>query len=61
MSKFIYVFTEADRDALLALGCRLLPCNTEQDTYVLINDLPEPILFSKTGEIKFSMSDTLLF
>lgn len=61
MSKFIYVFSEADRDTLLALGCKLVPCNSQPDVYVLLNDLPESILFSKAGEIKFGMTNTLLF
>lgn len=61
MSKFIYVFSETDRDILLALGCKLIPCNSESGVYVLLNDLPESILFSKTGEIKFATTNTLLF
>lgn len=37
MDKFIYVFSEDDRDYLLKNGYDLIPCNTNTGMYVFVN------------------------
>lgn len=58
MSKFIYVFNDNDKQALLDMNYDLLKCDIEQGIYIFANK-PQK-LFSAKG-IAFALSDTLTF
>lgn len=58
MEKFIYVFCEEDRDALLSLGYQLLKSDNDQDMFVFVNQ-PEQ-KFSKL-RLPFLNTDKLTF
>lgn len=58
MDKFIYVFSKPDRDWLIKHGYTMFQSNENKDMYVFIND--GRMDFSNQ-EIRFALSDTLLF
>jgi len=58
MPKFIYVFSEEERDKLCSLQYEMLKCDTSKHIYVFLNK--ERKDFS-CNEIKFALSDTLTF
>lgn len=58
MPKFIYVFSEEERDKLCSLQYEMLKCDTAKHIYVFLNK--ERKDFSR-NEIKFALSDTLTF
>lgn len=58
MKKFIYVFSESDRDTLISQGYILLKADNTQKMYVFKNK--EELCFSMNNET-FILSDTLTF
>lgn len=55
--RFIYVFSEQDRDELTMAGLKLLGSDEKTHTYIFINDTAK---FAK-GPGVFVLSDTLTF
>lgn len=58
MKKFIYAFSESDRDVLLSQGCTLLKADNTQKIYVFKNK--EELCFSM-NDGTFALSDILTF
>lgn len=58
MEKFVYVFSEADRDTLLSLGFTLMKSDDLQHTYVFEN---KDILNFETSKMRMVFSDTLTY
>lgn len=58
MAKFIYVFDEKGRDALLAQNYEMLKCNEQKHIYVFINQ--ERQTFAQE-DFKYALSDVLTF
>lgn len=58
MNKFLYVFSEKERDKLLELGYNLIKSDTECDIFVFENQ--DKLSFSQKT-IKAAPSDTLTF
>lgn len=58
MNKFLYVFGETERDALLLLGYNLLKSNTDRNIYVFADR--NDYRFDR-NTIKAISSDTLTF
>ena len=57
--KFIYVFTESDRDFLSALGYELLKQCHDKPIWVFVNKEDE--MFSTFSTCSYVLSDTLTF
>lgn len=58
MPVFIYVFSEQERDKLLAMKFEIIKCDRERHVYVFLNS--ERLDFTDT-DIKYVLSDTLTF
>ena len=58
MSKFIYVFSEEDRDRLISQGYALIKSDVRQGTYVFENK--DTMIFD-LHSVKFVYSDTITF
>lgn len=58
MPKFIYVFSEQEKDKLLAMKYEMIKRDKEKHIYVFLNK--ERLDFA-LGDIKYALSDTLTF
>lgn len=58
MNKFLYVFGEKERDALLLLGYNLLKSDTDSNTYIFED---RNNFFFDKNTIKAASSDVLTF
>lgn len=58
MPSFVYVFNQADRDALLLMGYELLQSDIQKHMYVFANSERYDITYAK---IQYVLSDTLTF
>ena len=58
MEKFLYVFSEDDRDGLLARGYTLLKSDEKNEVYVFANQTEMSFCIA---DISFVRSDTLTF
>ena len=60
--KFIYVFSEGDKDSLLCMGFSLLHCDVDRGIYVFLNrgrlDFCEAQVLNK---VPYVVTDTLTF
>lgn len=56
MKKFVYVFSEKDRDMLLERGIKLVQSDEEKKFYIFVN---EPAVNFALGNTSFVLSDTL--
>ena len=57
-NRFIYVFSQDDRDLLSSLGFVLLKSDDEASIYVFINDERRNF---EAYDMRFALSDTLTF
>jgi len=60
MKRFIYVFSDENRDKLLALGCTLLKSHEGSKTYVFVND-GRQLMFDALSDMSFIQSDSITF
>jgi hypothetical protein len=58
MPKFIYVFSEEEKDKMLELNYEIIKCDKDKHVYVFLNT--EHLNFA-IEEIKFALSDVLTF
>lgn len=58
MESFIYVFSDAGRDKLLALQYEMLKCDTEKHIFVFVNK--ESQCFAG-GDFPYALTDILTF
>lgn len=58
MNKFIYVFSQSDRDKLLSAGYVLLTEDLSAGVYVFINDGHRNF---SSEDVRFTLSDILTF
>lgn len=58
MPRFIYVFSEREKDKLLALKHEMIKCDNTNHIYVFLNK--ERFDFA-LDDIKYALSDTLTF
>lgn len=58
MPKFIYIFSEQDKNKLLATKYEMIKCDKDKHIYVFLNK--ERLDFA-SGDIKYALSDTLTF
>lgn len=58
MPKFIYVFSELEKDRLLAMKYEMVKCDKDQHIYVFLN---KARIDFAVGDIKYALSDTLTF
>lgn len=62
MEKFIYVFSDKDKDMLLAMGFELIQEDSNNGIYIFENDLANvDLMFSEIEDLKYTLSDTLRF
>ncbi len=60
MEKFIYVFSDENRDRLLACGCTLLKSDTKNQRYVFAND-GSALMFDALTSMSYIKSDSITF
>lgn len=58
MPKFIYVFSECEKNKLLAMKYEMIKCDKDKHIYVFMNKERLDFAF---GNIKYALSDTLTF
>lgn len=62
MEKFIYVFSDKDKDMLLSMGFELIQEDSNNGIYIFENDLANvDLVFSEIEDLKYTLSDTLRF
>jgi len=58
MKRFVYVFSIAHRDALMAKGLELMYSDPKQDLYIFLNEDPDMLT---DLEFDYTTSDTMIF
>lgn len=58
--KFIYVFSDENRDRLLACGCTLLKSDERNQRYVFAND-GSALMFDALSKMSYIKSDSITF
>lgn len=58
MPKFIYVFSECEKNKLLAMKYKMIKCDKDKHIYVFMNKEHFDFVFD---DIKYALSDMLTF